>query len=156
MKSERLMWISVAVVFSVMASAGPLTAQQKPMSVKHHHYRLIDLGTFGGPQSFTQEELKFLNSQGTVAGSADTPTLDPNYPNSCVFCGPYIDHAFLWKNGSLTDLGALPGLNTSGAFGISNGGLSAGFSENGEIDPLLGLPEVQETWIFQFGQRGIG
>ncbi len=145
MKSERLMWIAGLAVFAGMTCTVQLAAQDKQShkNARHHHYQLIDIGTFGGPQSFTQEELKFLNSQGTVAGTADTPTLDPNYPNSCVFCGPYIDHAFLWKNGSLTDLGALPGLNTSGAFGISNSGLSAGFSENGEIDPLLGLPEVR-------------
>jgi probable HAF family extracellular repeat protein len=126
-----------------LAALDDAAKTNKPM---HHHYQLIDMGTFGGPRSNTQDELKVLNSRGMVAGFADTPTPDPNYPNLCFFCGPFIDHAFQWQNGVLNDLGALPGLNTSAAFGISDSGLSAGFSENGEIDPLLGIPEVHAVF----------
>jgi probable HAF family extracellular repeat protein len=118
----------------------------------HHHYQLIDLGTFGGPLSLTQDELKVLNRRGTVAGLADTSTPDPNYPISCLFCfSPFIDHAFQWRNGVLNDLGALPGVNTSAAQGISESGLSSGFSENGEIDPLLGIPEIHAV-LWRDGQ----
>jgi hypothetical protein len=46
------------------------------------------------------------------------------------------------KCGLMTDLGALPGVNYSFASWISPGGLVAGFSQNGEIDPLLGAPEI--------------
>jgi hypothetical protein len=79
-----------------------------------------------------------------VAGWADTSTPDRNYPTSCLFCifGPFILHAFQWKEGELNDLGALPGLNSSAAFFVSDSGLSAGFSENGAIDPLLNVPEI--------------
>jgi probable HAF family extracellular repeat protein len=52
-------------------------------------------------------------------------------------------HAFAWHDGVLTDLGALPGVNTSVANWISVNGLIAGISENGLIDPLLGVPEVR-------------
>jgi len=110
---------------------------------KHHHYKLIDVGTFGGPQSFTQDLLHFQTRRGIVAGWADTQTPDPNYPNSCFFCGPFMFHAFKWRNGVLTDLGALPGVNSSAAFWISDKGWSAGWSENGAIDPLLGTPEMR-------------
>jgi probable HAF family extracellular repeat protein len=54
-----------------------------------------------------------------------------------------ICHAFLWENGSLTDLGSLPGTNNSGAAWISANGIVAGLSENGQIDPsIAGLPEI--------------
>src|ERR1700726_3314434 len=51
---------------------------------KHHSYTLIDLGTFGGPQSFinfpSAGYIPVLNNSGTVAGWADTPVPDP-HPN---------------------------------------------------------------------------
>src|SRR5215510_6325856 len=57
---------------------------------KLHHYQLIDLGTFGGPSSYLAGSNgvtspgavnQILNNQGTVAGWADTSTLDPFAPN---------------------------------------------------------------------------
>src|SRR5215469_7297691 len=145
MKSRELRCIAVMATFTVLTTPGWVTAQEqaKEEHQKHHHYKLIDIGTFGGPTSGTQDELKVLNRRGMVAGFADTATLDPNYPNSCFFCGPFISHALQWRNGRVTDVGALPGLNTSAAFWIGDSGLSAGFSElSGTIDPLLGVPEM--------------
>jgi probable HAF family extracellular repeat protein len=52
-------------------------------------------------------------------------------------------HAVEWRNGVLTDLGALPGLNSSGPGWITDSGLIAGLSQNGMIDPLTGLPEFR-------------
>jgi len=141
-KSRTLAWFT-AILLALLATPSQLAEQDKDDKPKHHHYKLIDIGTFGGPTSGTQDELKVLNSRGMVAGFADTATLDPNYPNSCFFCGRYISHALQWRNGRVTDLGALPGLNTSAAFWISDSGLSAGFSElSGTIDPLLGVPAM--------------
>jgi probable HAF family extracellular repeat protein len=79
-----------------------------------------------------------------VVSGADTSISDPNYPNVCLVCplDPYILHAFQWQKGSLTDLGALPGGYNSSANSISPNGLVVGYSENGAIDPLLGVPEV--------------
>jgi probable HAF family extracellular repeat protein len=141
MKSRFMICIAVVTVLAALASSVPLAAQQKKGHM-HHHYKLIDLGTFGGPQAFTQDAPQFLTNGGTVVGWADTSTLDPNYPNSCFFCGPYIFHAFQWNKGVLNDLGALPGVNSSAAFWVADNGLIAGFSENGATDPLLGIPEV--------------
>jgi probable HAF family extracellular repeat protein len=113
---------------------------------RNHHYRLVDLGTFGGPQSIVLAAGQVLNNQGMVAGCADTPTHDPNFPNFNPFLNPpapdpFIFHAFQWQKGVLTDLSALPGVNSSCAFWISGNGLIAGLSQNGAIDPLTGFPE---------------
>jgi hypothetical protein len=82
-----------------------------------------------------------LNSRGVVTGSADTSIPDPNAPNCLNPLACFISHAFKWRKGSLTDLGALPGVNSSFGSWITANGLVAGISGNGEIDPLTGGPE---------------
>jgi probable HAF family extracellular repeat protein len=130
------------ILFSALAVPISLAAQDHANEPRHHHYKLIDLGTFGGPTSGTTDELQVLNYRGMVAGTADTSV--PNHPNSCVFCGSaFITHAFLWSKGALHDLRSLPGSNSSGANWISNSGLVAGFSETEAIDPIL-VPVVRE------------
>lgn len=118
----------------------------------HHHYKLIDIGTFGGPQSFvnpgsgndTGNYAMVLNSGGSVTGSADTSTPDP-FPAFC-FADCFIGHTFVWKNGVKRDMGALPGGASSAGNWISTNGLIAGLSQNGETDPLIsGLPELRAT-----------
>ena len=149
MKSAKLVCITAIALFAAIASPAGIAAQDNHNSDKHHHYKLIDVGTFGGPVSYINNDPSggggasgILNPHGSVVGAADTSIPDPNYPNSCLLCGPFIFHAFQWQDGSLVDLGALPGVNSSFANWISPKGLVAGFSENGTIDPLLGVPEV--------------
>ncbi len=135
--------ILIALAFG-FASTMPLvsSAQDKATdthTAKHHHYKLIDIGTFGGPNSTTTwggPWSKTLTSSGTVIGEADTSTADPSCLIDC-----FVNHAFQWRNGVLTDLGALPGTNTSLAFSINSRGWIAGYSQNGVIDPLTGFPE---------------
>ena len=143
MKSRTLTCITAVTLFATLAipvlvAAQEGTAPENENNARHHHYKLIDIGTFGGNTSSTQDELQVLNSRGMVAGEADTSTL--NHPNACIFCGSsFITHAFQWRSGLLNDLGALPGDNSSGANWISNSGLVAGFSETVDIDPLFGV-----------------
>jgi hypothetical protein len=129
--------IAVALLIVVLAIPAQSFAQQ------HHHYKLIDLGTFGGPQSCVNpgsgNELgnfaEVLNQAGAVAGWADTASADP-FPNFCFNEDCFVSHTFVWKNGAQTDLGALPGGASSGSNWISANGLIAGLSENGEMDRL--------------------
>jgi len=86
MKSRFLMCSTAITLFAALAMPLRLAAQgNQNHNNKHHHYRLIDISTFGGPSSGTQDELKVLNSRGVLTGGADTFTPDPNFPNSCVF-----------------------------------------------------------------------
>jgi probable HAF family extracellular repeat protein len=146
MKSDRLMWIAAVAVFAVLAIPRSLAAQDNGAKVnkpeQHHHYHLIDLGTFGGPTSyFSNGADGILNSRGTAVGWSDTSTPDP-YPGFCFNPDCFVSHAFQWQSGVVNDLGVLPGGASSASTWISPNGLVAGFSQNGEIDPLIpGLPE---------------
>ena len=113
-----------------------LVAQDNQNDPKHQHYKLIDVGTLGGPQSYVNEPNNYvpvLNDRGTITGWADTPTPDPFSP-LCFDDDCYVAHAFQWENGVLTDLGALPGGSSSSANWISPNGLIAGVSQNGLTD----------------------
>ena len=152
MKSRALTRIVAMTLFAALALPVPLAAQEQKEAKKHHRYRFVDVGTFGGPVNYLENDFTggaggvsgVLNNRGTVAGAADTPTPDPNYGHGSGFfpLDPLIMHAFQWQKGALTDLGALPGGNNSFATWISANGLIAGFSENGVIDPQFGVPQV--------------
>jgi probable HAF family extracellular repeat protein len=111
----------------------------------HHHYKLIALGTFGGPGSTVNTEpgQPIINSLGTVVGGADTPfpTPEPGCYNPVGNRDCYVSHAFAWSSHTLKDLGTLRGGNFSYALGINRSGLIAGLSENDKIDPAQGNPE---------------
>ncbi|HKV80237.1 MAG TPA: hypothetical protein VJP02_18960 [Candidatus Sulfotelmatobacter sp.] len=86
-----------------------------------------------------------VNGRGRLVSAADTSIPNPNFPNVCLLCpaDSLVVHPFRWHEGALTDLGALPGVNNSVANWISANGLTAKFSENGLIDPLLGVPDIR-------------
>lgn len=147
MKSKTVPWLAVIALIAGLAPVR-LTAQEEQHQKQHHRYKLVDVGTLGGPQSFSYfGDAQSLNSTGTVVGQADTKTPDPNYPNSNPYIGlgvpdPFVLHAFNWRNGKLADLGALPGANSTSVGWITRSGASAGASQNGSIDPLTGWPEA--------------
>jgi probable HAF family extracellular repeat protein len=113
-----------------------------PQDHKYHHYRLVDLGTFGGPASYFSNGFdSILNNQGVAVGWADTYTPDP-FPPFCFSQDCFVSHAFQTRNGVVTDLGVLPGGLSSQALWITANGLITGNSQNGQIDPLFsGFPE---------------
>ncbi|MGO9088849.1 MAG: hypothetical protein ACLQBK_26900 [Candidatus Sulfotelmatobacter sp.] len=142
MKSRTLTSITAVMLFAALARPIGLGAQDHADG-KHHHYKLIDVGTFGGPNAYLSAPLPSevqINRHGLVAGVADYPSTDPYNPNCLVDC--YLAHAFQWQDGVLTDLGALPGTNDSYAFSSNNRGQIVGVSENSAIDPVTGFPEI--------------
>jgi probable HAF family extracellular repeat protein len=92
---------------------------------------VIDLGTFGGNQSWAYG----LNDYGFVVGSADEP--DWTY------------HAFVWDGHEKIDLGTLGGPQ-SVAFGINDKGIIVGWAndENALIHAVEWVPVPEPTAFF--------
>jgi probable HAF family extracellular repeat protein len=143
MKCGKRIYMSM-MLFAFLTISAIAQDSQSP-GPKHHHYQLIDLGTFGGPTSNvnTEPDQNVINSEGTVVGGADTamPAPDPHCYNPIGNRDCFISHAFVWRGNSLQDLGTLPGGNFSYATSINQRGQIAGLSENDQIDPFSGNPE---------------
>jgi probable HAF family extracellular repeat protein len=74
-------------------------------------YSVTDLGNLGGSYSYGNA----INNTGQVTGYSDTPSGN---------------HAFLFSNGQMTDLGTLAGFTQSAGNGINNAGQVTGSSNN--------------------------
>jgi len=151
MKTQKLVCLT-ATTFAVLAMS--LQLSQAQPAAQHHHYKLIVIGTLPGHSIYNTHVTsnhsvvtgyeQVLNNGGTLVGGADTPAV--NTSGSCwnvqqpIDC--YIQHAFVWQNGQLTDLGTIPGGLGSFAYFISDNGLVTGASENGAIDPVANTPET--------------
>lgn len=138
MKSRMFTCITVMTLFVVLVMPAQLLAQG------HTRYQLVDLGTFGGPNSgFNFEDGVVVNRRGLAVGASETtiPTTPPGNDYDCN--GPFTFHAFEWQKGSVIDLGALWEGGCSNARWINAIGVSVGDSENGVIDPLLGINEIR-------------
>jgi probable HAF family extracellular repeat protein len=141
MKSGTQTSLISIILFTVLAVPGQLSAQAP---AKHRHYKLIDLGTLGGPTCGLNEGAPVLNRHGAVTGTSATSIPNPYFPNGNlqVNFGPLVAHGFKWHDGVLTDLGALPHINSSLTNCINDSGVVAGQSENGILDPVTGFPEM--------------
>lgn len=116
------------------------SASQSPQATPTHlRYKLIDLGTLGGPNS-SEFAAPLINKRGEVTGAADTAEADPNAPN-CYEPDCFVTHTYRWRKGVFADLGTLAGGFGSEGNGINDNGQIAGQSLNGQIDPLLETPE---------------
>jgi probable HAF family extracellular repeat protein len=133
---------AIAFTLLLLTVAGTSGQEQKEQKKEHHHYKLVDIGTFGGPNSsFVFPNPKGLvNDSGVAVGGVDTSTPDPT---STMFNGDaYISYGFTWQDGVAHKLAALPGFNSSIASWVSSNGRVVGVSENG-IDPLTGFRAIE-------------
>jgi probable HAF family extracellular repeat protein len=142
MNSKTWTRIIALTLLTALAIPLPLAAQdQQSDNHKHHHYQLVDMGTFGGPNSsnaWAGIGNRTMNSGGTVIGEADTSASDPYCLVDC-----FLNDAFQWQNGVMTDLQGLPG-NANGTYAdsINSRGRVSGISGNGAIDLLTGYPQM--------------
>ena len=147
MNSSYCKQLIALTLFAALAHPAQLAVQAQLLSVKKEQmrYKLIDLGTFGGPNSGNNSPSVLMNSAGAVTGWADTFTPDPYAPNCFGDC--FVQHAFEWRNGVLIDLGPLPGGYSSYTNWINSREQIVGQSQNGLIDPLTDIPEfVAAVW----------
>ncbi|HKV80233.1 MAG TPA: hypothetical protein VJP02_18940 [Candidatus Sulfotelmatobacter sp.] len=157
MKSQTFTRITAMTLFTALAISALLAAQeqgtQQQHKKEHRRYKLIDIGTFGGPASFVNPAVNggaTISRRGIAVGTSATVS-SSNPATNGFFCSgldgnlPFVFHAFKLEYGNATDLGALPPAedNCSDALGVNANGEIAGGSENGVIDPVLGVTEVR-------------
>ena len=130
-KLIRIVASTFAALLAVLAIGERLAAQESILRPRHSHYKVIDLGTFGGATSSFNFGSVIINRRGAAVSAADTSIFD-------AACGCFVFHAFRWENGVLTDLGTLPGGSDSFAAAINSAGSIVGLATNGVIDPLTG------------------
>jgi probable HAF family extracellular repeat protein len=145
MTFQLSMWTRISVVAACLM---PCALQAQPFDSRHdaagrRRYVLEDFGTLGGRDSFVAFLSNIMNDRGTVVGGSETIIPDPYAPNCFQPPNCLVFHAFQWQKGVLTDLGALPGVNSSFALAVNERGWAVGQSQTGEIDPLLGAPATR-------------
>jgi probable HAF family extracellular repeat protein len=120
------------LVIALTGFATPAGAQT--VSGSWPHYAVINLGTLGGSNS---NGYGSVTDRGWVSGDSS-------------LSGDKTEHAFVWRDGVITDLGTLGGPNSSTGFPQKNdSGLIVGTAQGPRIDPLkeywgagLGCPKA--------------
>ena len=123
-----------------------LCTSAQGQSLNHPRYRLVDLGTLGGPVSYGSvngDGGRLLNDRGVVSSYADTSNPDLDAPDFCYVADCLVAHAFRWKNGVMHDLGALENQHGSAAGSINDFGWSVGQSQTGVFDSTSGFPQAR-------------
>ena len=159
MKSKCL--VLILVVLLAMLSTSQLAAQESPARSHYHHYKIIDMGTFGGALSAINMAVDINNRaigrHGTTVGYSETG-VPRTATSNLLICGgddgfgTNITHAFRWQNG-IVDLGALAPAeqNCSNAYQVNAQGDVVGFSENGQVDPATGFNQSRAI-LWKHGQ----
>lgn len=147
MQSKAFVCAAMMLLLTLALTARTRAQDVRVQPHRYHHYQLIDVGTFGGPQSFQSLGglgVGVLNDAGAFGGWADTSAIDP----LCFFDVPdcYTAHAFIWQYGAKTDLDVLSGGLNSQVNWISANGLMTGTADNGQFDPLIGIPQIHGTF----------
>src|SRR5579859_2854901 len=153
---HHLNHLRLALIVGALALPLIITQGGQDQTKEHPRYKLIDLGTLGGPKydpDFSGFPPRLLNEQGTVVGGMDTAVPDP----LCSFFSSdcFVSHAFQRQNGELRDLGTLafnPTGNFSQAFWINERGLSVGISTDAGLDQS-GFPTTKAV-VWNNGQIG--
>src|SRR4029077_18094294 len=103
MKCKDMIRIAVALLFVFLASWNHVRAQELSQRPRHTHYKVIDVGTFGGPHSQFNGGSRVLNQKGTAVGGASTLSPEPVCQSDFPYC--FVFHGFRYQNNTLTDLG---------------------------------------------------
>ncbi|HXM98917.1 MAG TPA: hypothetical protein VN982_10610 [Candidatus Dormibacteraeota bacterium] len=128
MKSRTLTLIAAMTLFAAtLAAPIRLAAQDQEHHKKHKKqvlYSVKDLGTLGGIGG-AGATAEAISNNGWAVGTSN-------------LAGDTTLHSFLWRDGEMTDLGTLGGLNSNenGVLISDNRGLIAGSAQTSAVDPL--------------------
>ena len=119
--------VSLAVL--TVAAGLPVAVVAAAPAAAATTYKVTDLGSLGlgsAPNG--------INATGVVTGKSSLPTLVPTpscvpYHNHKPVCTEHPYHAFVWSNGTMTDLGTLGSGNFSAGEAINSSGEVAGWSD---------------------------
>ncbi|HEX4966857.1 MAG TPA: hypothetical protein VF173_38970 [Thermoanaerobaculia bacterium] len=108
-------------------------------------------------QTYTVVDLGSLGTLDTFAFSVSDSTRIAGY--SYVYLGPglgYTRHGFLWQNGTMLDLGLLPGGTYSWATDINEAGQMSGHADNGSVDghPILVKDGIMQDLLWPVAHGG--
>jgi probable HAF family extracellular repeat protein len=103
------------------------------------HRQVLDLGTLGGPNSYSSWPVK--SNAGDISGASDTSATDPYSENFCGDNVPDTCLGFDWRGGVMHALPTLGGNNGQAAGNNSRGDI-VGFSETATQDPSCVAPQV--------------
>lgn len=121
-----------------------MAAESNPKT-KHHRYKVVDVGTFGGPNADTltpPPAAQILTNNGIFVGTGETDLPDP-FPSACFNPDCFVREPLLWFGGVRLHLPSLRRGYSGGPISVNDYGVSVGFAENGEIDPLVGAPKLK-------------
>lgn len=119
--TRRLITVVALVLTAAWAAAAASIARASSDDGRLPRYRVVDLGTLGGTLSLAMG----INDRGWVDGFAN-------------LAGDVDQHSFLWRAGSMTDLGTLGGPNSGVGFwgaAPNEQGAIAGGGESSTLDP---------------------
>ena len=114
MRRFHLSRIAAVAALAVAAGVPAVTVAAAPAGAATTTYTITDLGSLGGGVTHGLA----INASGQVTGDSFlskqvmVPCPYPQSPNQK--CSANLDHAFLWSNGTMTDLGTLGGDNSQG------------------------------------------
>jgi probable HAF family extracellular repeat protein len=110
----------ISVVFLAITML-PLFRGAQAQNRAPTRYTVIDLGTLGGVFGSSAHS---INNKSWIAGVAN-------------LSGDTVEHAALWRDGVVSDLGTLGGDNSNVDFPVKNdAGLIVGFAQTSIVDPL--------------------
>jgi probable HAF family extracellular repeat protein len=149
-RGSRLTLVPVLVAFAVLAAqARPATAAGAAAGPGYRATILSTLctGFRGGPcPAFPLSNGAGISDSGWIVGNSNYPGtwVDPNNPN--ISAAP-TEHATVWRDGKITDLGTLGGPNSSIGFVArpNNTGLISGNAQTATLDPN------NEGWALNLG-----
>lgn len=128
MTRSRATRFACLAVLGLAAGVPAAAASAAPAAAATATYTITDLGSLGGGVTHGLA----INATGQVTGDsllAKTVQLPCPYPQSPnQKCSANLDHAFLWSNGTMTDLGTLGGDNSQG-LAINDSGAVVGESQ---------------------------
>jgi probable HAF family extracellular repeat protein len=147
MKLRGVTRLSCIAVFAGLSAITITAAQEARPKVEHHRYKVVDVGTFGGPNADTlvpPPAAQILTNSGIFVGTGETELPDP-FPSACINPDCLVSEPLLWFAGFRVHLPSLRRGYSGGPISVNDFGVAVGFAENGEIDPLVGAPKLKAT-----------